>query len=518
MKLRAVLNRRREVLELSGDAITLSHFRQAVQRKFVLRESSFHLSLNGQDVLENDSLLLTDLGIVNGDLIHVLCNRDELEEETTLDNLDTPGSSKSTAQISHTPSCHTFSTEPVAGPSQVRSVLSAHKEQHDGQSKGKTRNAEAEKVQHCPGSFTSVSSVGSVSSVRSLVLCREGIPPMLEDLYRAAEVGTIHEAAWVVIHVLMLETGFICGSEESAEREETEELNKAVPSKIWNKGGVVKVMYTHPSCPGLTCSLTCTSLGPYMMLHGLANSVEKSDIYQCKLQPTDFVRGSVDLKTSGASSVYYNLHRLSRLYKDQVAYPLLSFMRAALGLPQLCGFMAVPAEVKLMILGNLPVQSIINVSRTCRELRSLSSDSTLWQHLAFRDFGVSVKEQTRSWKATYIHLYKQRKTQEQMRMQVMVPPHRIYPPGYSLGTQPYRGDPFPPGMLGGHNDLFPNLPFMPGGINPTPGVSPGTGLPQPRFDPFGPLPDINQNPGPSRQGRHPRRRPNPSFGYPPGFL
>ena len=33
-------------------------------------------------------------------------------------------------------------------------------------------------------------------------------------------------------------------------------------------------------------------------------------------------------------------------------------------------------------------------------------------------------------------------------MQVMVPPHRIYPPGYSLGTQPYRGDPFPPGVLG----------------------------------------------------------------------
>ena len=42
---------------------------------------------------------------------------------------------------------------------------------------------------------------------------------------------------------------------------------------------------------------------------------------------------------------------------------------------------------QLMILGNLPVQSIINVSCTCRELRSLSSDSTLWQHLVLRDFG-----------------------------------------------------------------------------------------------------------------------------------
>lgn len=514
MKLRAVLNKRREVLELSGDAITLSHCRQAVQRKFGLRENSFNLSLNGKDILENDSVLLRDLGIVNGDLIHVLLNNDE--EEITSDNLSAPGSSRSTVHSTPTPSFH--STEPVAGPSQVRSVLSAHGKQHDEQSKEKTREAGTENVQHRPGSFSSVSSAGSVSSVRSLVLCREGIPPMLEDLYRATGVGTIHQAAWVVIRVLMLETGFICGLEEPTDMGKVEKLNRDEPSKAWKTGGVVKVMYTHSSCPGLTCSLTSTSLGPYMMLHGHTNSVAKSDIYQCKLQPTDFVRGNVDLKTSGALSVYYNLHRLSRLFKDQVAYPLLSFMRAALGLPQLCGFMAVPAEVKLMILGNLPVQSIINVSCACRELRSLSSESTLWQHLVLRDFDANVKEQTRSWKATYIHLYKQRKTQEQMRMQVMVPPHGIYPSDYGLGAQRYRGDTFPPGIIGGHRDLFPNLPFMPGGINPTPGISPGTGFPRPRFDPFGPLPDINQNPGPSRRGRHPDRHFNPSRGFPPGFL
>ena len=28
--------------------------------------------------------------------------------------------------------------------------------------------------------------------------------------------------------------------------------------------------------------------------------------------------------------MYYNLHRLSRLFKDQVSYPLLSFMRAGM--------------------------------------------------------------------------------------------------------------------------------------------------------------------------------------------
>ena len=94
-------------------------------------------------------------------------------------------------------------------------MLSTHGKQHDEQSKEKTREAGTENVQHRPGSFSSVSSAGSVSSIRSLVLCREGIPPMLEDLYRATGVGTIHQAAWVVIRVLMLETGFICGLEVS---------------------------------------------------------------------------------------------------------------------------------------------------------------------------------------------------------------------------------------------------------------------------------------------------------------
>ncbi|KAL9960657.1 hypothetical protein ACROYT_G034143 [Oculina patagonica] len=504
MKLRAVLNRRREVLELLGDAITLSDCREAVHRKFGLRTDSFNLSLNGQDVLDNESVLLADLGIVNGDLIYVLQNTGLQRTEEASQN--TPGPSRNNLPTNQQLSRH--SVEHARDLVQQSSASSSQKEPHDTRrGKHEATKSETEQIQRY--------SSGSMSLLRSpVLLCREGIPQTLKDMYKASDVGTIHEAAWVVIHVLMLETGYICASEDSVEKTENEDSTKVVPCKDWKKGGIAKIMYTHSSCPGLTCSLTCTSLGPYIMVHGLADSVSKSDVYHCKLQPTDFVRGNVDLKTNGASSVYYNLHRLSRLFKDQVAYPLLSFMRAALGLPQLCGLMAVPAEVKLIILGSLPVHSILNVSCTCRELRSLSNDSTLWQHLVFRDFGARVKEETKSWKMTYIQLYKQRQTQEQLRMQVMVPPDDLFPPGYGVGSHPFRGDPYPPGIIGGHSDLFPNLPFIPGGINPTPGAAPGPGLPRPRFDPFGPLPDINQMPGPSRRGR----RSDPSGNFRPGFL
>lgn len=58
---------------------------------------------------------------------------------------------------------------------------------------------------------------------------------------------------------------------------------------------------------------------------------------------------------------------------------------------------------QLMVLGNLPVHSILNVSCTCRELRSLSNDSTLWQQLVFRDFG---KPQVENCLASSVHLAK----------------------------------------------------------------------------------------------------------------
>ena len=45
---------------------------------------------------------------------------------------------------------------------------------------------------------------------------------------------------------------------------------RVLPCRDWKKGGLAKIMYTHSSCPGLTCSLTCTSLGPYIMVHGMS--------------------------------------------------------------------------------------------------------------------------------------------------------------------------------------------------------------------------------------------------------
>ncbi|KAK2553953.1 F-box only protein 7 [Acropora cervicornis] len=265
MKLRAVFNRRREVLELQGDALTLGNCREAVCRKFGFRENSFDLSLNGRDFLVNDSVSLTGLGIVNGDLIYVVSNTQEEEGAQTSQTADFASSSNLPCLNNVGGQDHM--AQHAGSVAETTSVASTSHCCNTtlGTSKNKDAYRGKQTQQH-------------LSRKSYVLLCRDGIPDALQEMYESANVGTIHEAAWVIVYFLMLETGYSILAEDS---------------------------------------MDVTS-----------NEKSDSEVFQCRSQPTDFVRGNVDLKANGAAAVYYNLHRLSRLVKDQVSYPLLSFMRA----------------------------------------------------------------------------------------------------------------------------------------------------------------------------------------------
>lgn len=52
--------------------------------------------------------------------------------------------------------------------------------------------------------------------------------------------------------------------------------------------------------------MLCSVAVSLFWIPGIADSVSGSEIYQCRLQPTDFVRGNVDLKTSGRYSCHFS--------------------------------------------------------------------------------------------------------------------------------------------------------------------------------------------------------------------
>lgn len=71
-------------------------------------------------MLDNDSVLLTDLGVVNGDLIYVLQNTGEQRTEEASQNIPRP--SRDTLQTNQQLPCH--SVEHARDPAQVQCVLS----------------------------------------------------------------------------------------------------------------------------------------------------------------------------------------------------------------------------------------------------------------------------------------------------------------------------------------------------------------------------------------------------------
>ncbi|KAG8534553.1 hypothetical protein GDO81_019154, partial [Engystomops pustulosus] len=89
---------------------------------------------------------------------------------------------------------------------------------------------------------------------------------------------------------------------------------------------------------------------------------------------------------SAVSLVYRDLQKFSRLFKDQLIYPLLAATRQALDLPDVFGLVVLPPELKLRIFRLLGVRSILSLGATCRSLQADTEDPALWRFLYTRDF------------------------------------------------------------------------------------------------------------------------------------
>ncbi|EDO36247.1 predicted protein [Nematostella vectensis] len=528
MKLRIRFGSRRELLDFPGlDDVTAQEVEDSVSNLLSLQNGNYFLSLNGTSPLTEDKYLnLSELGIVSGDLIHVVMCRGvectsaspavQVAQVSGPQAVDTTSPSTSTdsgAMEREDERCSGKSTDKRirTESQQSLSALSAQ-EVTVKHIKISDKIDESEAGSSAPEESSSGGSGSgcAVNVMQPRVLrLQDGISYLLEKTYNQADVSTLHEAVCVAVHVLMLETCFnpVTKKDDEGSKSDKSEFRDQ-PLFIgsgWKTKRGMEFQYIHPACPGTSCYIVCASLGPFVLAHGVT---EGSEIHKCHIPAAEYVRGNVDLKRKGAVDVFHNLARLSRMVKDHVVYPLLSSMRHELDLPELYGFMAIPSEVKIMVLSLLPVRSILAMSSLCRELNSITNDNTLWHHLCFRDFGTSHRNHVTNWKVEYVRIYKEKRVT------------RIYPPLYMspewiTGRSPASMFPEgPPGIIGGRSDVYPNLPFMPGGFH-QPGHAPGPGM-HPRFDPFGPVPEMDLFPG-----RHPRgpgrgRGRGPFGGNPPG--
>ncbi|XP_042549152.1 F-box only protein 7 isoform X2 [Dipodomys spectabilis] len=276
----------------------------------------------------------------------------------------------------------------------------------------------------------------------------------------------------------------------------TEAKAVSMPEK-WKSSGVYKLQYTHPLCEGGSAALTCVPLGNLIVVNAtLKISSDIKSVKRLQLLPESFV--CTEEPGENAAEVYKDLQKLSRLFKDQLVYPLLAFTRQALNLPDVFGLLVLPLELKLRIFRLLDVRSVLSLSAVCRDLLIASNDPLLWRCLYLRDFPESANRAgDTDWKELYRKRHKQRKEAQRGRhMFLTTPSHPI--PFYPSPLHPMPFHPsslLPPGIIGGEYDERPTLPFGGNPINsliPGPGQTPGQFPPlRPRFDPVGPLPGPN---------------------------
>ncbi|XP_053574939.1 F-box only protein 7 [Bombina bombina] len=492
MRLRVRVRKQTHRLELEEEKPTLGDLRKKLSTSFLpslgySMEETFIISLNGRDPLTEDPDMLESCGIIPGDLIVVLVSDSQSPTAPTLPHSsllegnqnmsaapDGPGQSSSTTGVDQNPQ-----TENVGAGTQSTIKV--------GVSVSDTNPA-----LEMP---TDDDDIKAVRSPWEPMLCSEAvdgkIPHSLETLYCTAGCICANDALIVVIHLLMLETGYL---------QQGADAKIMCMPEAWRSGGVYKLHYTHPLCNENSVTLTCVPLGKFIVVNATlkVNSEVKNGM-RLQLSTDSYI--SFD-KQDNVASVYKDLQRLSRQFKDQLVYPLLATTRQVLNLPDTFGLIVLPLELKLRIFRLLDVRSILSLSASCRDLWTDSKDPFLWRFLYKRDFKDPIPgSAVMDWKSLYQKRYKQKLDILRMRQRIPLP-ETAYPLPYHINpyypTDPY---PYPPGIIGGEYDQRPILPIF-----RDPGTERNFGYPNlfhPHFDHVRPL--VENNPLSSRNGVRPTR-------------
>ncbi|KAM4711884.1 F-box only protein 7 isoform 1-T2 [Anableps anableps] len=445
MKLRVRINRQTSRVELPGEEPTLHELSDLIKQTLLSchglsADTEFNLSLNGSELLSESDQTLSACGIVSGDLICVL-----LPQPPPV-AMATPERTAKSAKTN------------------IQQATSGTTSQPQNSSNSSTSAASTEPLQ-----ASNMQSFEATPPVWEPMLCSEAedgeAPLSLELLYHTAQTTSPNDVIMVAAHLLMLETGFTPQGSELKPGE--------MPAEWRSAGGVYRLQYAHPLCENSLVSVVAVGMGPLLVINVILKVTETIDTSRkLQLNPSSYV--THEWPGGNAAAAFKNLKKLSRIFKDHLAYPLIAAAREAMALPVAFGLQALPPELLLRVLRLLDVRSLVRLSAVSWHFNAAASDSTLWKHLYLRDFSDPDSSRSRDtdWKQLYKKSYK---TRLELR-------HPIRP--YSLPPFPLRDiiTPVPrplfpplPGIIGGDYDQRPNLP---------PNL-----LPRPRYDPIGPLLD-----------------------------
>ncbi|XP_023673553.2 F-box only protein 7 isoform X1 [Paramormyrops kingsleyae] len=452
MKLRVRLNRQTSCLDLDGDEPTLTDLSMQVMEVLLPScslspDTEFTLSLNGKEPLTDSGQSLSSCGIVSGDLICVILAQSDSPVSTAppVSQSGNVDQFRKLREESRPPATQR-SGEVMQSSSSCRFVTGTEEQDDAGE--------------------------GPVSPpvTPEPMLCAEAeegeVPHSLEVLHHAAQSRGPCDSLVVASHLLMLETGFV---PQNAEGKPSE-----MPPGWRAEGGVYRLRYSHPLCEQSLATLAAVPMGSRLVINATLKMKESAEnAKKLLLKPSTYVTDA--WAGESAAMAYRDLKQLSRLFKDQLAYPLIASARQAMNLPAVFGLTALPPELLLRVLRLLDIGSVVSLSAVCRDLNVATVDPSLWRHLYRRDFRDPTNRAWETdWKELYKKKYKLRREESLFRRTRLF--HPIPPQPMPFHPFPHGPNPlYPPGIIGGEYDQRPSIPY--------------SFLPRPRFDPIGPQPE-----------------------------
>ncbi|KAM9334772.1 F-box only protein 7 [Symphorus nematophorus] len=457
MKLRVRLNRQTSRVELLGEEPSLKELLDQIKETVLpshglSAETEFSLSLNGSELLSDTGQTLPSCGIVSGDLICVL--------------LSEPAAASPTNSTASTASFNSTNTAASSTENQRREQNQQNQQNQQAAAMTSSQPSSSGGPAAPTDSQETADASDDKPSASSWepILCSEAeegqAPLSLELLYYSARVTSPSDAIMVAGHLLMLETGFVPQGGELRAVE--------MPAGWRSSSGYYKLQFSHPLCENSVAMVVAVSMGAELVINAIlkvnqtANTVRKL----C-LNPSAYVTD--EWPGESAAAAFKDLNKLSRSFKDQVAYPLIAAAREAMALPVAFGLAALPPELLLRVFRLLDVRSVVRLSSVCRHFNVVAADSSLWKHLYHRDFrrhSSPSRPRDTDWKEVYRRSYR-------LRRETQPACSAFFTPGPLL-PRPLPHCPPIPGIIGGEYDQRPNLPH---------------GLPRPRFDPIGPHQD-----------------------------
>ncbi|XP_041071563.1 F-box only protein 7 isoform X1 [Carcharodon carcharias] len=476
MKLRVRVQRQRGWVELEQNEPTLADLRSKITSTLLPSlgynsDTEFNISLNGKDVLTDDQQAIKSIGIVSGDLICLILP----------DSFASTSGSLLELNVTEQPSCSNIAQNQglVNGGNRLESAHEIAPGAYQ-QSEANVQNSSSDEM-----SMTFEETTAKYPY--EPMLCSEAVDGMvshsLEILYHSAECTSPKDALIVVLHLLMLEAGYI--------PQGTGLKGSQMPEK-WKNEGLYRLQYSHFLCEDGSATLSCVPMGNLVVVNAtLKINGNVKSVKRVQLSPASYVY--LERLGENAANVYKDLQKLSCMFKDQLVYPLLASARQALNLPDVFGLVVLPLELKLRIFRLLDVFTILSLSAVCRDLYTATNDQLLWRFLYLRDFRDS-RASSHDWKKLYKEKYvMRRKTLH--RIPLYLPPALPVFPGQPGPFNPFPFEPrhfYPPGIIGGEYDEHPQLPYRGDPINrflPGSGPLPGTLPPfRPAFDPTDSLP------------------------------